>query len=319
MSLGSDIVVDDDVPVSPVLLSNLDRLQQMFCLWEKQLGKQLHRVEILGGDRSRAETRSDTGAMAFFSAAVDGSYTFIKRRDEVDFLVFAKGIDMQLSNESLFDEAFARNQAFLAQHRKPLIACDTNVRFLDHEYGLGWGLCSGGGLSSMALASGATACFVASTVTYAATEQEGSNYITDHLWSNEQTQILHDGAEANRLQKIEAIADFPKALDILRVCWQDKQYNCGQCEKCLRTMTELRLLNIEVPTLPPLTDELVRKRLARTRVYSARDFSFVEESLERACQVQDRHVVEALSRVRRSYLFRNHVRGLLSAFDKPVA
>jgi 7-cyano-7-deazaguanine synthase in queuosine biosynthesis len=69
---------------------------------------------------------------------------------------------------------------------------------------------------------------------------DGSNFITDPLWSSGYTQIIHDGADSRRNDKIKFIAENSNALSILRVCWQDKGYNCGQCSKCLRTMVALR-------------------------------------------------------------------------------
>jgi hypothetical protein len=51
-------------------------------------------------------------------------------------------------------------------------------------------------------------------------------------------------AEKNRMEKIVFLSDHKIALNNLRVCWKSKSfYNCSQCEKCLRTMTALDLVN----------------------------------------------------------------------------
>jgi hypothetical protein len=52
---------------------------------------------------------------------------------------------------------------------------------------------------------------------------------------------MHDGCEANRVDKSAKIAESTIALSNLRVCWKnpDGDYNCGQCEKCQRTMINL--------------------------------------------------------------------------------
>lgn len=81
---------------------------------------------------------------------------------------------------------------------------------------------------------------------------DGSHPLTDPLWSIEATAIVRHGRDAKRWQKLAVLAEVPGALDILRVCWQDHRYNCGQCEKCLRTMVLLRILGLERPTFPPL-------------------------------------------------------------------
>jgi hypothetical protein len=316
MHRQTNIRIDDDVPVSPELLGNLDRLQGIFSLWEEQLGKRLHRVSILGGNRTTPRVPPDNGVIAFFSGGVDGTYTFLRNEQRIDWLLFAKGIDMQLSNDALYTEAFERNSNYLAARGKRLVPCETNVRFLGHEHGLGWGLCFGGGLSSIALAAGARTCFLASGVTYAMTVQEGSNYITDALWSSDHTRIVHDGAEAERLEKIARLAEDPGALEILRVCWHDQGYNCGTCEKCLRTMIGLRLLGLSTPNFPELTDDMIRKKVARLRVHSPHTFVFVEENLKKAEEVGDRVLAQALRRVWRNYEVRGSLRRLRNALRR---
>ena len=63
----------------------------------------------------------------------------------------------------------------------------------------------------------------------------------DPLWSTEQTAIEHSGCEATRVEKEGYISTYPVAMRNLRVCTQQlTDYNCGQCEKCLRTMINLR-------------------------------------------------------------------------------
>lgn len=65
----------------------------------------------------------------------------------------------------------------------------------------------------------------------------------DHLWSTEQCRIEHHGSHLTRTQKIELVAEHQDALDVLRVCWRHvDRYNCGECEKCLRTMVALEIV-----------------------------------------------------------------------------
>jgi hypothetical protein len=81
----------------------------------------------------------------------------------------------------------------------------------------------------------------------------GSSPLLDPLWSNGQVAITHDGCEADRMEKVRAVADSAIALDTLRVCHDDTaDYNCGRCEKCLRTMMALRLCGAldRAPTFP---------------------------------------------------------------------
>jgi hypothetical protein len=65
----------------------------------------------------------------------------------------------------------------------------------------------------------------------------------DPLWSTDTVRFVHDGCEATRTEKVQHIAASPLVLATLRVCWPDwgEEYNCGSCEKCIRTMLGLHL------------------------------------------------------------------------------
>ena len=87
----------------------------------------------------------------------------------------------------------------------------------------------------------------------------GSPPLLDPLWSTESLEIVHDGGET-RLEKLRGLAGHPEGLALLRVCWENAdENNCGRCEKCLRTMLELRALGVEFTAAFPgrLTPALV--------------------------------------------------------------
>lgn len=308
MASGTDIVLDDNVAVSPQLLANLDTLQDIFCQWTRYFKRELTKINIEGGSVSEARDGL-TKTISFFSGGVDGHYTLKKNIDEIDLLFFSKGIDIQLTNDALFEETLAKNRQFMQSKNKSLLAIETNVRFLGHSAGgLGWSLCFGGGLSSIALAANVQKCFIASGVTYHAMYPEGSNFITDTLWSNEYTRIVHDGAEASRIEKIKEITRDPDVSDMLRVCWQDKEYNCGKCEKCLRTMVAIRALNLTVKTFPVLTDDKVNNGVKHLYISTPIDYEFLLENLAQAKLAEDKLLVRILTRAKRRYETKELVR-----------
>jgi len=307
MYLNSNIILDNDIPVSPKLLSNIDTIQDVFACWSQHLGVTLHKIKIIGGKTQEAISGSGK-IMSFFSGGVDGTYTFIKHQQEIDFLFFAKGIDMQLSSDDLYQDALERNTQYLEQKNKPLIPIETNVRFLGGHYGLGWSICFGSGLASIALAAGVKKCFIASGLSYANKHPEGSDPLTDRLWSNETTEIVHDGAEKKRIDKVKSISKDKAALNILRVCWHDISYNCGKCEKCLRTMANLRALKLTTPTFPLLTDEIAKERLAKLKIYDVHNMDFLEENLEQATLQKDVVLMKALTKVKKNYQLRKILR-----------
>ncbi|PCJ27298.1 MAG: hypothetical protein COA96_03690 [SAR86 cluster bacterium] len=299
MFCGEDIVLDDEIPVSPLLLKNIEQLQDIFIMWGHGFGKVLRRIKVTGGICIPPQSTNDA-TVSFFSGGVDGTHTFLKHREEIDYLLFSKGIDIQLSNEEMYQVAFEKNVGFLKRKDKNLFPVETNVRFFGHEFGLTWILCFGGGLSSIALAGGFKKCFIASSLSYADLYPHGSSFVSDHLWRNEHTEIKHDGAEATRIDKIRFIAKDEDALNILRVCWHDKGYNCGECEKCLRTMASLRILKLNAPTFPECTDQLVREKISKLKLYDNHDGAFMEENLAEARHVGDMVLVRALLKIKRN-------------------
>ena len=68
-------------------------------------------------------------------------------------------------------------------------------------------------------------------------------YRTDPLYSAARLQVHHDASVARR-QKVAAIAEWHIAQENLFVCFnrQGLDFNCSQCEKCVRTMLDLHIL-----------------------------------------------------------------------------
>src|SRR3972149_6839418 len=71
----------------------------------------------------------------------------------------------------------------------------------------------------------------------------GSHPLLDPNYSSAEVCIRHAGAGLTRLEKVGLITDWDAALQTLRSCYNpfrpDDVLNCGKCEKCIRTMTEL--------------------------------------------------------------------------------
>jgi len=79
------------------------------------------------------------------------------------------------------------------------------------------------------------------------------------------TQIYHDGCDVTRSQKVDRVAQTDAALSVLRVCFKEyttfgAAYNCGTCEKCVRTMVDLRIAGVvgTMPHLPKITSPEIR-------------------------------------------------------------
>ena len=64
------------------------------------------------------------------------------------------------------------------------------------------------------------------------------------LIRNERTEIIIDGCQYRRVDKVANIADWDVAQKHLNVCWRytPDGSNCGHCPKCFRTMLALEIL-----------------------------------------------------------------------------
>jgi protein-arginine kinase activator protein McsA len=82
------------------------------------------------------------------------------------------------------------------------------------------------------------------------------------MLSSNAFQIVHDGAAFPRLDKMREITKWPEAMQNLRVCWQgnQKDRNCGRCEKCVRTILNFRILGVGLPECfeQDVTDDQIR-------------------------------------------------------------
>jgi len=132
---------------------------------------------------------------------------------------------------------------------------ENHFHFWEYEFG-------GAALAAVAHAFAGRFTNVSIASTWYSIEPWGSHPLLDPNYSSRDLKIIHAGTEFTRLDKVKLVADWDLALQNMRVCNKYKQYregvlNCGQCEKCARTMLELVALGA----------------LNRTRAFPAQDIS----------------------------------------------
>jgi hypothetical protein len=77
---------------------------------------------------------------------------------------------------------------------------------------------------------------IAASTTYDQLYPWGSHPVLDPRWSTERLNVIHDGCEMGRIDKVRFVAQSQLVLDTLKVC---PYYNCGMCLKCLPTIIDL--------------------------------------------------------------------------------
>jgi hypothetical protein len=251
---------------SPQLLSTVPKIQDIFCLWaeaEESWGLEFQRVPVHAKVRSRPVADRASGVACLFSGGLDSFYTLLKHRDEVTHLIFVHGFDIPLTNQTLRAQAVQAAREGARELGKTLIEVETNFRSLFSDPLINWRVNMGAALASVALLfqNRFRNVLIAASNTYTVLDPWGSHPLLDPLWSTELTEIQHDGCEATRTEKAAYISEYELALEWLRVCLVNPNkptsvYNCGRCEKCLRTMIDLRIAGAleRCKTLPSTID-----------------------------------------------------------------
>lgn len=248
--------------VSPRLRSGLGSLQEVFYRW-------IEDAELLELSVEVAELAVGTDRALFFSGGVDSFHALRKHRDEVDLLVYVEGFDVSLDDRGLRSEVRSTLEAAAETAGLPLTVVATDIRTWSNPR-TAWAMYHGSALATVAhlLRPRIGSVIVPSSKAYEEMEPWGSHPLTDPMWSGA-VEIIHSGAESSRIEKTVAIAEDEIARQSLRVCyWNTGQaYNCGRCEKCLRTMTTLAGLGVleHFKTFP---DMLLPEVVARTPVQS---------------------------------------------------
>jgi hypothetical protein len=245
--------------VSPLLAGNLDTIRDIYAAWIDGGHPVPLSVELSSDDAARSNAVS-----LFFSGGVDSFYSLLKHRDEIDNLVLIHGFDVPLADTNTFAMAEEQARDVARLFEKRLIVVRTNLHWEQPRIPCHWAMYHGAALAAVALALAPIhrKIYIASSYSYRDLHPWGSHPLLDPLWSTEAVQIVHDGGET-RVDKLRALSSHSEVLARLRVCWENVgNYNCGLCEKCIRTMLGLRALGVDrCPAFPDtLSPELVRQQ-----------------------------------------------------------
>lgn len=235
MSLGEDLHIEG--PISPTLMHRLNIIQDIYLAWRPEY----KRIQVTATEIE--EEPAGEGVGLFFSGGVDSLYSLVKHRDQITHLILVHGFDVEISDQNSFQACQDGAEKIADQLEKKLYVVRTNIREFSNQY-CGWGIFHGGALAAVSsiLTPLLRKTIIGSSYTYGQLHPWGSHPLLDPLWSTGSLEIVHDGAESNRVQKTRKLGEHPWSLQYLRVCWEEASaYNCGRCEKCLRTMIGLNI------------------------------------------------------------------------------
>lgn len=273
---GGQIVTKGEI--SSKFLSALDTIQDIYCTWQPSF----KRTEITGITAVQT-IPSSKRVGAFFTGGVDSFYTFLKHNEEITDLIFAYGLDIKLKDTVLREKVSKKIHEIASEFGKNVIEIETNALEL-FDYYVNWGkLGHGAALAAIGhlLSSSFHRIYIPSSYSYSNLFPWGSHPILDPLWSSDTLEFIHDGCEATRVKKVALISKYDIALHSLRVCWTnpDSVYNCGKCEKCTRTMINLKINNA-LYRCTTFSEELDIKQVKKIVVNSEGTRAFIQENLD---------------------------------------
>lgn len=292
--------------VSPLFLRQLDTVQDIFATWIPSL----HRVPVQAPASVGASASGTAGdatgpaAAAFFTGGVDSFHTVLSHASEIRYLVYVPHFEAPPGSPEQRKAIVARLRAAAAELGMELLVAETNLRSAEvlrvtepGRYSAklwNFELAHGAALAAVAhaLPRQIGRVFLAASATYDDLFPWGSHPLLDPLWSTEARLIIHDGCAYTRIAKVAHVARSAVALRALRVCAVQNrtEYNCGRCEKCLRTMIELELAG----ALPRVKTFPRRLKLLQVALLpnDERSRDYLVENL-RAAEATGRHVALA--------------------------
>jgi hypothetical protein len=243
MVLGAELRVEG--PVAPETIEAANRVQWLLARWFPQL-RPIH-VEA----PPRLSERRAAGVLSLFSGGVDSFYSALEGRGRLTHLLFVHGFDVPLKAQALRVQVAGALRSAATELGLPLLEMETNARdFTDHY--VSWDFANGAAITAAAM----TLRSVVGEVTIPSSGEVlppsqptnpvwGSHPELDPLWTTTEQVFVHQATRTGRLAKMQLLVTSDTAMRYLRVCWQNAggMYNCGRCEKCLRTMAGLRVLN----------------------------------------------------------------------------
>lgn len=240
--------------VSPSLLRNLEEYQAIWSTWAPE---QFSMVEISADvERERAVSSVPDQAIVAFSGGVDAVFTAYRHRQKlcgrrarvIGAGVMIHGYDIPPDDDAMFTAAYTRARAMSDALDFPLIPVTTNYRQLESRWEEVHLACVA---SCLMLFEGSyNAGLVGSSDSYAEPVLPwASTPMSDPLLSSGSFPIVHDGAEYNRVGKLEILSRWEPANDSLFVCWEPTPdgRNCCRCKKCIRTILNYRAMGLGLP------------------------------------------------------------------------
>jgi len=249
MYIGENIEVRGTV--SPRLKDGLEEYQKIFNKW---FPKKFKRIDITCQNLKKQTQKGKKFAVCGFSGGVDSFFTLyslcsktgLDLDSKISYALFIHGRDISIKDKKNFKIIKQSYESLMDKLNLELLPAETNVREFTKDKIRGF-FTFGTEVISTALVLGGliSRFYIASSYDSRSLKPCGSHPMLDYLLSTESLDVIHHGADTKRMEKISIISNNPETYPLLRVCEKkiDGLRNCCRCEKCIRTIVSLKLLD----------------------------------------------------------------------------
>ena len=183
----------------------------------------------------------------------------------------------------VFDRAKVALSKIAKDAKVTLIPVYTNIRHLCDERELWLDRFFGAVLAAVshAFSSRLNLVYIASSYDIPNLTPCGSHPLLDPSYSSYDLRIIHRDLALSRLEKLRIVADWDVAFQNFRVCLANvpDRLNCGKCEKCIRTMTELLAIGALDKTNAFVENDVTPEQLAQFDITIRHRYSFYKEMM----------------------------------------
>jgi hypothetical protein len=262
--------------------------------------------------------RTAQRAGSFLSGGVDSLATL--RANRLDFppdhprsikdCLFIHGFDIGALRDGnqeldLFDQAMASLNEIAKDIDVTLIPVYTNVRHLSDEVQFWIYEFHGAALASVghAFSRRLSTMSIASAFSVPNIRQGGTHPLIDPNYSSTDLQFRHDGLLYSRLDKVRLLSEWDAALRNLRVCTFNRpgKLNCGECEKCVRTMLQLLAVGGLAKCSAFPTNDISPELLSSIRIGGKYQDAWYRDLIEPLTELGRHDLVEVIESKRSDY------------------
>jgi len=261
---GADIHVKE---LDKTYLNCLNKIKSVMVRWYPNLPFSTS-IEV---DDIVENSFVNKGYGLLFSGGLDSTVSYIRHKEKKPNLIMVWGADIRLDREKFWRKIKNQYEDFADKENVAIHFVKTNMRQFMNEALLNmkfgkyltdfswWGAIHHGiGLLGLCAPISVTehigTIFIASSHTqellkYPRAYPWGSHPLIDNNISWADVGVVHDGYDLTRQDKIRCLKSYITNYNrypFVRVCWsQSRMFNCGECEKCSRTIIGLVLENVD--------------------------------------------------------------------------